>query len=220
MDWVEQGKMFEDGGNYGGDAQAGKAFDRRFEKRAAPWAKGGQVVTVAFYPVYGDGSDPMNDGLENGPFGVQRQAEFMVCGDVDNPGDTEESGLGDLRYKLVDSDLPTLELAEQRARELCLAFQPEWIQWVGGDATDGIVETMKGVYRVMAREFVGENGEQLGEVVKVEMGSRGYDSEHNHEFQITHLKVRTPDGVLWKGSAVELAPEVAVVLVRASGDPL
>lgn len=141
--WAEQGQMFEGQGDVGGDVQAGTyTFDRRFVKLAEPGGKAGAVITVTFYPVYGRGEDPMNNGLENGPFSVQRMTEYAVCKDVTDPGGG--GGFADIRYDLADGPFATVEEAENVAGVLCRDFDPAWIVWDGEstDVANGIVEPL------------------------------------------------------------------------------
>ncbi len=76
--WVEKGELFEDAGDVGGDIQVGKAFDRRWVHRELP----GRVLTIAAYPIQGDGSTPMPP--EDAPVHVQWQIQKTICTDIED----------------------------------------------------------------------------------------------------------------------------------------
>lgn len=75
--WRPDGQGVWPGGDIGGDIQRGASWTVRFVRDDMP----GSLITVSFYAV----EYPENPG----EFDVQRQVEWMVCGDPSDPGGTE-----------------------------------------------------------------------------------------------------------------------------------
>lgn len=121
--WQEQGELFEDAGDMGGDVQVGKAFNRRFINPDLP----GRLVTVNVYPIAGDG----NNEPDLSEVDIECQVEYMICEDMDDPGGTEV--WSDIKY---DRDIDVLvsdsiEKAESAAKNYVKRFLPEHIAWDG-----------------------------------------------------------------------------------------
>jgi hypothetical protein len=122
--WQPDGTGIQDGGDCGGDIQAGNSYSVRFTRRDMP----GSLVTITFYPVEYDNCP--------GEFVVQRQIEWMVCRDPRDPGSTEI--WSDVEYDDVsDTVSGTVAGAEREAcgkatyalgtaDEIKWDGQPEW----------------------------------------------------------------------------------------------
>jgi hypothetical protein len=150
--WRELGELTEDAGDVGGDIQIGAAPERRFTHATLP----GRVVDVTAYPIKGDGSNPMPP--EDAPIHVSWQRHLTTCGDITDPGGTEQ--WADVRYPEVPKEFAgpyaTVEEAEAAARRLVAEFDPSGIEW-DGDPAWGADEphgyTWADVRRVDAREL-------------------------------------------------------------------
>lgn len=108
--WRTHGAICE-AGDIGGDIQVGGAVEKRYVNSAYP----GRLVIVAICPIAGDGTDAMAS-LESDT-SLQVQIEYMICRDVDAPGDTEE--WSDYRYMTIP--LPPGTNIRQ-AEALCTPF--------------------------------------------------------------------------------------------------
>lgn len=106
MGWVQHGDVQVDDGDYGGDTQIGKAAHVRFAHTDMP----GRLVTVTAYPVAPEQSIETQEGSvtvfhgyrhDMDSVGVEAQTEFMICGNIDDPGSTEK--WSDLRYEALDT---------------------------------------------------------------------------------------------------------------------
>lgn len=75
--WRPDDTGVSDGGDCGGDIQAGDSYSVRLVRSDLP----GSLITITFYPVQYDETP--------GEFVVQRQVEWMVCDDPTDPGSTE-----------------------------------------------------------------------------------------------------------------------------------
>lgn len=107
--WQQDGSGVVDGGDIGGDIQAGNSYSIRYVRQDLP----GSLITVTFYPVQYDGSEP-------GEWSIQRQTEWLVCEDPADPGGTEIWSDGDYQdVACVDAD--SVEVAEWEARDLATA---------------------------------------------------------------------------------------------------
>lgn len=111
MDYWRPYGMICEAGDIGGDIQAGDAQEKRFTNPKFP----GRLVIVAVYPIFGDGSTPQPPDLS--VLSLQVQIEYMICRDVDAPGDTEE--WSDYRYMSIP--LPPGTSLDQ-AQALCVPF--------------------------------------------------------------------------------------------------
>lgn len=125
--WREQGSLFEDDGQPGGDAQSGKAYSRRFVHTKLP----GRLFTVYAYPITGDGTD---DRHPEGVTRIEQQAEMMICRNIEDPGSTEvwsEYTYDDLPEHF-DRDCGDIKSAERLAKLLIETFDPDrFIGWDG-----------------------------------------------------------------------------------------
>lgn len=100
MIWTERQPLEPaSGGDVGGDWQSGKAYCRRWKAQLPDdhWA----VIIDYWYPVSG----PQSPGIE-------RQTEYIICTDPEEPGATELRA--DIRYQHVCA-----EPSEAMARKLC-----------------------------------------------------------------------------------------------------
>ncbi|MCP9209574.1 hypothetical protein [Streptomyces cucumeris] len=106
MGWVQYGDIQTDDGDYGGDIQIGKATHVRFIHTGMP----GRLVTVTAYPVAPERSIETQEGSvvhfhgfesDMNAVGIQSQIELMICGDIDDPGSTEE--WSDYLYENLDT---------------------------------------------------------------------------------------------------------------------
>lgn len=129
MGWVQYGEIAEDDGDVGGDIQIGPARSVRFVDPKLP----GRLITVYVYAVaqelalddqpgcthpaeieedHGDGtatykpSPPEHLACSHDMANVdlQMQTEFMICGDVDEPGNTEK--WSEYQFDYVDDRPP------------------------------------------------------------------------------------------------------------------
>jgi hypothetical protein len=92
--WISVSDVVEDAGDVGGDRQAGPAWSRKFIRWMPSIGKWG-VINDAYYQA---GED---HGGTGGEF-VDRQTEYMIVGDPDQPGDTEE--WSDYIYETVNTE--------------------------------------------------------------------------------------------------------------------
>lgn len=97
--WQRDSSGVLEGGDPGGDAQAGESWSSRWK---LPGARG-SLITVHAYPVHA------RDG-----YAVQVQAEFLVCADPSDPGSTEE--WSDCVFDVLPGAYRRLQSAEAAAR--------------------------------------------------------------------------------------------------------
>jgi hypothetical protein len=110
--WKPDGTGVMNGGDVGGDIQVADSWDIRFVHPDLPRA----VITVWVYPV---AEDPETQ-WETGPYKVDVQAEYTICDDPRNPGDTEE--WADARYETEPGEHADLPAAERAARKIADQF--------------------------------------------------------------------------------------------------
>lgn len=124
MAWEQHGEIFRDAGDIGGDKQVGESTSIRFVN---PDLRG-RVITIYAYPV--GVSHLGEDGDQVKVTGIQSATEFMICTDVDNPGDTEV--WSDCLY-IDETTRPFAELgaAERTAAGLLTLADPKNINWNG-----------------------------------------------------------------------------------------
>jgi len=122
--WEQHGEIVRDAGDVGGDEQVGESSSMRFVNPDLP----GRVITIYAYPV---GVNHLGeDGDQIKVTGIQSATEFMICTDVDNPGDTEIWS----DYTYVDEVIrpfAELEAAERTAAGLLALADPKNIDWNG-----------------------------------------------------------------------------------------
>ena len=102
--WRPDDTGVTDGGDVGGDIQAGDSWSVRYIRPDMP----GSLITETYYPVTWPECP--------GEYTVERQVEFMVCEDPADPGGTEiwsEATYDTVSYLVMD----TAEEAGQEARE-------------------------------------------------------------------------------------------------------
>jgi hypothetical protein len=121
--WKPDGKGVTDGGDPGGDIQASDSYETRFLHVAWPKA----MVILYAYAAEDEEKCP-------GEFWVQVQAEFMLCHDRAQPGDTEI--WSDARYYDLPGEYETAALAQADARRYMAIFAggylpPEIAAWDG-----------------------------------------------------------------------------------------
>lgn len=120
--WVEVDSMM-DAVDTGGDDQVGRAWDRRFRHPEKP----GCLMTVALYGVRVD-NDAVAAGFE---LGVCKQTEYMICRDIEAPGDTEV--WCDYEYDMLDgyNTLNSVEAAETEAHDWLKKLNAGDLSWDG-----------------------------------------------------------------------------------------
>jgi len=125
--WRTDGTGVQPGGDCGGDIQAGDSYSARFVRPDLP----GSLMTVTFYPVEYDECP--------GEFVVQRQLEWMVCGDPRDPGGTEI--WSDVAY----DDMPSRVMGSRReAGKEARAFARAELERAWTYAWDGQPEGLLG----------------------------------------------------------------------------
>lgn len=120
--WVERGSML-DAADAGGDDQVGRAWDRRFHHPDKP----GCLLTVYLYAVRVE-NDAVPAGFE---LGIQKQTEYMICGDTDEPGDTEVWST--YTYEVIDgyNTLGSVDAAEIEAHDWLKKLDAGDLSWNG-----------------------------------------------------------------------------------------
>lgn len=116
--YVVEPKMSE-GGDVGGDIQAGPSHHLRFWNDALVNC----VIDVHVYATArtDDNWDVPGEWPKNASgFGVQVQSEFCICGDRDEPFDTEE--WSDATYENLPDEVTSLEDAKRLAGHLAREY--------------------------------------------------------------------------------------------------
>lgn len=94
-DWRPDGTGVDSAGDIGGDIQRGESYSVRFVRPDRPRS----LVTVSFYATESD-----NNPSE---YGIERQVEFLVCEDPNEPGGTEvwsDCHYDDISYEVIDTE--------------------------------------------------------------------------------------------------------------------
>lgn len=116
--WQSDGRGILPGGSCGGDFQSTDAFNVRYVlsgQTQPPYA----LVTVSFY-----GEDCRGGHM------VTRQAEYLTCTDLRDPGSTEQ--WANARYETADNTrYGTAAEAARRAREFADQHRASDIRWNG-----------------------------------------------------------------------------------------
>jgi hypothetical protein len=116
--WREIGSL-SNGGDVGGDIQAGRTYARRFTRPAGP--REHHVVDITYVAAR---DDEFVQGARLDEYWVSLYVEYILCTDPQQPGDTEIRG--DVRSD--DSDRKrnvyrTVRDAEKRAEKLARAIR-------------------------------------------------------------------------------------------------
>ncbi|MBD0733991.1 hypothetical protein [Streptomyces sp. CBMA29] len=120
--WAEKDSIFIDAGDVGGDAQAGRSYNRRWWRPAADDAFA--VIDVYVYPALVEWVEPEPDPAR---LVVGVQISYTVCTDLDDPGGTEVTS--DMIHASVGAETASLESADQAARQLLETVDPARLGW-------------------------------------------------------------------------------------------
>jgi hypothetical protein len=115
--WDQRGGGAVPGGDVGGDSQASEAFSVRFHHRDIP----GVMVTYCYYAAV-DTDDPA-------AISVERQTEYLVCIDPDDPGGTEVWSA--YRWAVLQDGFATVQAATNAALQAAQAHQECEESWAG-----------------------------------------------------------------------------------------
>lgn len=133
MGWVQHGKPWTDNGDYS-PLQLGKASHVRFRHVDKP----GRLLTVTAYGMAPEVAITTHKGsvetfhgyrFDMDKLAVEVVSEFMICDDIDNPGDTEN--WCDYRYRKLStapytgSDEEKIRAAERDALKFVHQFNGE-----------------------------------------------------------------------------------------------
>ncbi len=120
---VQRGGGVLPGGDVGGDAQVSESFSVRFHHRDRP----GALVTYCYYAADVDLEDLTT-------IYVERQTEYLVCTDPDDPGGTEV--WSDSRYTTLHRGFDTVQAATAAAKRAAEAHLVCDESWSGRSAWD------------------------------------------------------------------------------------
>lgn len=127
--WVQHGEIVQEDQEIGGDTQVGMAASVRFKNDDVP----GAVITVYCFaemsgPFTENGQEVMGEGLY-----LTHHAEFTLCTDIDNVGDTEWWSEY-MQDELEDGPFKATEEAESAALAWIKAYKVEdykYASWAG-----------------------------------------------------------------------------------------
>jgi hypothetical protein len=122
--WVEKDGMFDDAGDVGGDAQAGKSYNRRWWHRTPVGEYA--VLDIYTYPAYVDWL-PVDPDPARLVLGVQ--INYTLCIDLNEPGSTET--WGDATHAVAGMELDASDAADQQVRRLLENVNPACLGWGG-----------------------------------------------------------------------------------------
>jgi hypothetical protein len=103
--------------------QAGRAYGLRFTNPDHP----GALIEVHHYAAYSESA--YNVSADQGPYYVRRSTTYLLCGDVERPGDTET--WSDSYEPAPDGPYATVAATETAARVRTEQFQANSLTWDG-----------------------------------------------------------------------------------------